>query len=81
MAYQEVSEQVEVLLGCDEQLQFIQEVLQRTEIPDLLRLELQQQVDRIRQRQQDPKLYLAVVGEFSSGKSTFINALLRDELL
>ena len=81
MAYQEVSEQVEVLLRCDEQLQFTQEVLQRTEIPDSLRLELQQQVDRIRQRQQDPKLYLAVVGEFSSGKSTFINALLRDELL
>lgn len=81
MAFQEVSEQVEILLRCDEQLQFTQEVIQRTEIPDSLRIEIQQQVDRIRQRQQDPKLYLAVVGEFSSGKSTFINALLRDELL
>jgi len=81
VAYQEVSEQVETLLRCDEQLQFTQEVLQRTEIPNSLKLELQQQVDRIRQRQQDPKLYLAVVGEFSSGKSTFINALLHDDLL
>lgn len=81
MAYQEVSEQVEVLLRCDEQLQFTQEMLQRTEIPDSLRIEIQQQVDRIRERQQDPNLYLAVVGEFSSGKSTFINALLKDDLL
>ena len=81
MAYQEVSERVEVLLRCDEQLQFTQEVLQRTEIPDSLGIEIQQQVDRIRERQQDPNLYLAVVGEFSSGKSTFINALLKDDLL
>ena len=29
----------------------------------------------------DAKFYLAVVGEFSSGKSTFINALLRKRLL
>lgn len=29
----------------------------------------------------DSKLYLAIVGEFSSGKSTFINALLRKHLL
>ncbi len=35
----------------------------------------------IRKKQQDQKLYLAVVGEFSSGKSTFINALLGYRLL
>lgn len=29
----------------------------------------------------DTKFYLAIVGEFSSGKSTFINALLRKRLL
>jgi GTPase SAR1 family protein len=34
---------------------------------------------RIRKRCADPNLYLAVIGEFSSGKSTFINALLRDD--
>lgn len=32
-------------------------------------------------RVSDSKFYLAVVGEFSSGKSTFINALLRKRLL
>lgn len=36
---------------------------------------------RLSNRVADPKFYLAVVGEFSSGKSTFINALLRKRLL
>ena len=35
----------------------------------------------IQQKAQSDKLYLAVVGEFSSGKSTFINAFLRKPLL
>lgn len=35
----------------------------------------------IERRAIDPRLYLAVIGEFSSGKSTFINALLRRRLL
>lgn len=35
----------------------------------------------IRKKQSDENLYLAVVGEFSSGKSTFINALLGFRLL
>ena len=79
MTLQGVSDQVELLLKCDEQLQFTQEALQKSEISVPLRVKIHEQIDRIRQRQQDPKLYLAVVGEFSSGKSTFINALLRDE--
>jgi len=35
----------------------------------------------IADRKNDPRLFLGVVGEFSSGKSTFINALIRDDLL
>lgn len=35
----------------------------------------------IEDRKNDPRLFLGVVGEFSSGKSTFINALIRDDLL
>jgi len=38
-------------------------------------------IDEIEARKQDPRLFLGVVGEFSSGKSTFINALIRDDLL
>lgn len=36
---------------------------------------------KIEQRRRDPNLYLAVIGEFSSGKSTFLNALIGEELL
>lgn len=38
-------------------------------------------IESIRSKKNDPKLYLAVIGEFSSGKSTFINALLGFRLL
>lgn len=38
-------------------------------------------VDQLYVRQNDKKLYLGVVGEFSSGKSTLINALLHTNLL
>lgn len=42
---------------------------------------LQKQLETIRKKQDDKKLNLSVIGEFSTGKSTFINALLRKELL
>ncbi|MDD3588470.1 MAG: dynamin family protein [Thermoguttaceae bacterium] len=38
-------------------------------------------LDDIQRRMEEKRLYLGVIGEFSSGKSTFINALLEDELL
>ncbi|MFP5274618.1 dynamin family protein [Coleofasciculus sp.] len=74
-------EQLEALTGCDEHLQFAIEVIAHSDISESIRAELHQQIDRIQQRRQDPYLYLAIVGEFSSGKSTLINALLRDDLL
>jgi tRNA U34 5-carboxymethylaminomethyl modifying GTPase MnmE/TrmE len=43
--------------------------------------ELHQMATKIRRRISDRNLYIAVVGEFNSGKSTFINTLLRDPLL
>ena len=43
--------------------------------------EFDQQVSRIRERLSDNEFRIAVVGEFSSGKSTFINALLGQDLL
>ncbi len=38
-------------------------------------------INKIDNKSKDPKLYLAVVGEFNAGKSTFINALLRKRIL
>ena len=38
-------------------------------------------LDQIRRKKNDRKLNISVIGEFSTGKSSFINALLRAELL
>ena len=43
--------------------------------------EVVSRIEAIEAKRRDKKLYLAVVGEFSSGKSTFINALLGFRLL
>jgi len=43
--------------------------------------EISSRIKFIQNKRKDSKLYLAVVGEFSSGKSTFINALLGFRLL
>lgn len=43
--------------------------------------EINSKIERCRSKMDDGKLYLALVGEFSSGKSTFINALLGFRLL
>lgn len=43
--------------------------------------EIENQIRDLKNKANDKNLYLAVVGEFSSGKSTFINALLRMRLL
>ena len=42
---------------------------------------IRQAVDNLQEKAEDKSLYLAVVGEFSSGKSTFINALIGRRIL
>lgn len=42
---------------------------------------VRQAIDNLQDKAEDKSLYLAVVGEFSSGKSTFINALLGRRIL
>lgn len=62
-------------------LRFAEQVVQKSDLPPQSCAKLRGRIQRIRSRQSDPNLYLAVVGEFNAGKSTFINALLREELL
>ena len=64
-----------------EYLVLAEKLIVRSDISQSVKVDLQQSIERIKQRYSDPNLHLAVVGEFSSGKSTFINALLRDDLL
>lgn len=44
-------------------------------------VELITNISSLQRKVEEKKLYLAIVGEFSSGKSTFINALLRRRIL
>ena len=60
---------------------FARELAGRSGIDGRRAAGLLRRIDAIDRRLADPHLYLAVVGEFSGGKSTFINALLRDRLL
>lgn len=50
-------------------------------LPSELEADLRRRASVVRRRLADPSLYIAVVGEFNSGKSTFVNTLLRDRLL
>ena len=43
--------------------------------------QIKKQLQLIKKKKDDKKLNISVIGEFSTGKSTFINALLRKELL
>ena len=60
-----------------------QKVVQISRIHKLSDLEQEtvQLEQNLNERLQDNNLYLGIVGQFSTGKSTFINALLRDKLL
>ena len=73
--------QPEFLRDNDKNVQFIEGLIEKTNISLAEKAELQKHIEQVRRRFNEPNLYIAVVGEFSSGKSTFINALLRDDLL
>jgi GTPase Era involved in 16S rRNA processing/gas vesicle protein len=77
----EYFEQLQALTNCDEHLIFVENIVNNNLIRESDKKQIVNQINRIKSRSLDTNFYLAVVGEFSSGKSTFINALLRDEIL
>lgn len=81
MRYSSLSTELEALTGASDHLQFASETMDRSVLSAPTKADLLHQMEAVRQRLTDPALHLAVIGEFSSGKSTFINGLLRDELL
>ena len=54
----------------------LREQIQQGGFPAESRLALDEQLHRIEQRHEDDHLYIGIIGEFSSGKSTLINALI-----
>ena len=67
----------------DETIAFTETLLQKykNELSTLAYLQYNSKLKRIKDKNSDTKLYMSVIGEFSTGKSTFINALLREHLL
>jgi hypothetical protein len=65
----------------EDQMDFIERLLDREGLDPAVAESCAAQLAAIRRRHSDPILRLGVIGEFSSGKSAFINALLGDELL
>lgn len=74
-------EELDALTSVDDHLEFAANLLTRWPAFESVRDTMQQHIAQIRARRDDPNLYLAMVGEFNSGKTTFINALLRHNLL
>jgi len=66
---------IEVAVG------FINDLLNKYDWEDSERSTIEAGLSFIAKKMNDEYLYLSVIGEFSSGKSTFINALLRENLL
>lgn len=71
----------EALRDARDDTEFVRNLVHRIELDATLRQRFMDDMRAVEARLGDPRLYLAFVGEFDSGKSTFINALLRDELL
>lgn len=64
-----------------EKIDFIEHILDYYDWDSTELSDVTYEVNRVKKKVNDDNLYLTVVGEFSGGKSTFINALLRDNLL
>ena len=68
------------LADIDGHIEFVEGLLARRVFDGAERERVQEGLERVRRRQADPTVTMAVVGEFSVGKSSFINALLREDL-
>lgn len=69
------------LADFNEHIAFAEKMLNKYKWEPNARETITSLLQQIRSKQEDKLLNLSVIGEFSSGKSTFINAMLRDELL
>lgn len=69
------------IAGIDSHLEFAASLVEKYSWRDEVRRGFQASLRQIREKQRDKQLNISVVGEFSTGKSTFLNALLGAELL
>lgn len=62
-------------------LTFIEGLMNKYTWDNKRKKEISDNIELIRKKQNDTNFYLVVVGEFSSGKSSLINALIQDNIL
>lgn len=74
-------DEIEALTSAFDHIQYIEKIIKDNALDLALELSLLTQLRCLRERLADDCLYMAVVGEASTGKSTFINALLGTSLL
>jgi len=65
----------------EDYLSFAQNLVQRFEFDSEKKNYFKEQIEKISDKINDKKLNVSVIGEFSTGKSTFINALIGSHLL
>lgn len=58
-------------------LEFIEGIVDKYDLDNESQERLRGEIDKLRRKYDDKLLNLSVIGEFSTGKSAFINALLR----
>ena len=68
-------------LPIDDHVDCVRAVLARHPLSTEVIGEVEEGLEKVQVRRKDENLYLGVIGEFSSGKSTFMNAVMRDDLL
>jgi len=68
-------------VGVEGHVAFFQSLQSRYNWPASQWQPISTSIERLTQRARDNRLFLGVVGEFSAGKSTLINALLREDIL
>lgn len=72
---------LEVLTRVNDHLAYVEQVMKSYALNVEVQKKLANRIKSIRHRFSDKNLYMAVVGGASTGKSTFINALLKQQLL
>lgn len=74
-------DQLKMLAGVDEHLSFLKRIQEKYEWEESVAVQMASAIREIEEKQRDENLNISIVGKFSYGKSTFINALLRINLL
>ena len=62
-------------------IEFVVEIISNNSIAHEKQQLFTKKINSIIEKQNDPNLYLGIIGEFSSGKTTLLNSLLEDDFL